>query len=153
MNNISRFPKTTESGRHGESAAAEYLKSMGYSILHMNYRVSHLEIDIIAENSERILFVEVKSRTVNENNQSRFGRPAAAVTKAKQSRLISAAVEYLRHNKPGKRVRIDVIEVYFAQIACDCSIDFARDASSDGAKIIPPNVVRINHIENAVSAR
>ena len=129
-------PTTTTAGRLGEKAAAEFLEKKGFRILHMNYRVSHLEIDIIAEDDEHLIFVEVKSRTENERNTARFGRPAAAVTKEKRQNLLSAANSYLRTNKTQKRPRLDVIEVYFTE-----------------QKLKKPQISRIHHIENAFGAR
>lgn len=128
---------TTASGRAGEREAAAFLEERGYRILEMNYRYSHREIDIIAENNERLLFVEVKSRTDNAELLARFGRPAAAVTKQKQKLIISAAYYYLKTHETAKRPRLDVIEVYFKPIA-------------DGQS---PVVSRIHHIENAFPAR
>ena len=54
---------TIEIGKSGENQAAEYLKSMGYSITAQNWRQGKYEVDIIAENETVILFVEVKTRT------------------------------------------------------------------------------------------
>lgn len=127
---------TTVSGHHGERAAADFLIRKGFRILEMNYRCSHLEIDIIAENETHLLFAEVKSRTENESNQNRFGRPSAAVTKQKQTFLVAAARQYLRTHKTDKRPRLDVIEVYLSPVATGL-----------------PLVNRINHIENAFGAK
>lgn len=129
-------PSTTSAGRRGERAAADFLIKKGFRILHMNYRVSHLEIDIIAEDDERLIFVEVKSRADNDYNLARYGRPAVAVTPQKRRRLIAAANSYLHVNRPDKRPRLDVIEVYFG-----------------GGRADSPSVSRINHIENAFGAR
>jgi putative endonuclease len=52
---------TIEFGKTGENQAAEYLKSMGYTIIEQNWRMGKYEIDIIAENDCDILFVEVKT--------------------------------------------------------------------------------------------
>lgn len=128
---------TTVSGHHGERAAADYLIQKGFRIIEMNYRSSHLEIDIIAEDETHLIFAEVKSRTENESNQTRYGRPGAAVTKQKRTNLVSAAQQYLRTHKTSRRPRLDVIEVYFSP-------------SADKGL---PSVSRINHIENAFGAR
>jgi putative endonuclease len=127
---------TTASGRHGERAAADFLISKGFCILEMNYRCSHLEIDIIAEDEAHLIFVEVKSRTEDALNQIRYGRPGAAVTKRKQSLLVLAAQQYLRTHKTKKQPRLDVIEVYFSPKKAEL-----------------PQITRINHIENAFGAR
>jgi len=99
-----------EIGELGESLAAAWLTAHGYQILERNYYAAHHEIDIIARNDTYLCFVEVKTRRVSE--AARFGRPAAAVGRGKQQRLIYAAEQYLRRHKPAGQPRMDVIEVY-----------------------------------------
>lgn len=98
---------TTEIGRFGEDAAAKHLRKNGYRILERNFRASHNEIDIIAENKDTLVFVEVKTR-----HGSDFASPIEAVTPAKQKRTIAAARAYLYKNGCSKQIRFDVIEVY-----------------------------------------
>lgn len=101
-------------GRKGENAAARYLKKQGYKILERNIHMSHEEIDIIAKDGEHILFVEVKTRTEGAD-ETRFGRPAAAVTKEKQRHILSAAREYLKQNPTFLYPRMDVCEVWVSK--------------------------------------
>ena len=103
---------TLECGNFGENEACKFLTSNGYKIVSRNYRYSHYEIDIIAEDSESLVFVEVKSRTVDADGYNPYGRPARFVDTAKQKRLISAAFAYLRAHPSKKRARLDIIEVY-----------------------------------------
>lgn len=103
--------KNREIGNAGETLACEYLISRGYSIICRNYRFGHLETDIICEDATHILFVEVKSR-VDTGAPSKFGRPGAAVDAKKRRYITACAEEYIYKNKPGKKPRIDVIEVY-----------------------------------------
>ncbi len=102
-------------GQAGENFAAGYLESLGYTVLHRNYRSGHLETDIICENDTHILFVEIKSRT-DMGKPSKYGRPAAAVDYKKRQNLRLCAEEYLRQYKPLKKPRIDVIEVYLRAV-------------------------------------
>lgn len=102
---------TTEIGRFGEDAAARYLKKKGFRILKRNFRASHNEIDIIAENKDTLVFVEVKTRT-SAPTGAEFGTPAEAVTYSKQKRTIAAARAYLCKSGYDKQIRFDVIEVY-----------------------------------------
>ena len=102
---------TTEIGRFGEDAAAKHLKKNGFRILERNFRASHNEIDIIAENKDTIVFVEVKTRTPARDGAD-FGTPAEAVTYSKQKRTIAAARAYLYKSGADKQIRFDVIEVY-----------------------------------------
>ncbi len=115
MKNI--FAKTKQIGDFGEDAAARYLKKNGYKIIERNYRASHNEIDIIAEDKSFIVFTEVKSRTADESSPSRFGRPARAVDYDKKRHTLSAARTYLHSNPTDKQVRMDVIEVYLEKAA------------------------------------
>lgn len=99
-------------GRYGEEEARKFLKKSGYKIVASNKRESHKEIDIIATDKEYIAFVEVKTRSVEDDLYNPYGTPASAVTKRKQNNLISAARAYLRENPTDKQPRMDVVEVY-----------------------------------------
>ena len=59
-----------EFGARGELMARDYLKSKGMRVLEMNYRCPIGELDIIAREGRRYVFVEVKRRM-----STRFGRP------------------------------------------------------------------------------
>lgn len=98
-------------GDFGEAVAAKLLEEQGYTVIRRNYYGEHGEIDVIAENEDVIVFAEVKTRK-NAASSLRYGRPAAAVTKKKAAHLLKTAEEYLYREKPKKRPRIDVIEVY-----------------------------------------
>ena len=102
---------TTECGRYGEDIAAKYLQNKGYRILARNFRYSHRELDIIAENEKWIIFVEVKTRTNRGNNLTKYGPPGRAVNLKKQRFIVSAANHYIRLHRPGKWPRLDVIEI------------------------------------------
>ncbi len=54
-----------ELGRKGEEIAVNYFKKNNFTILDINWRVEHLEIDIIAMKNEIIHFIEVKTRKKN----------------------------------------------------------------------------------------
>ena len=98
-------------GNIGEDIAAKELKKTGYKILERNYVAVDSEIDIIAENKDTIAFVEVKTRSVGYNNP-REPRPASAVTKEKQRKIITAAKYYIGGRDNEKHLSLDVIEVY-----------------------------------------
>ncbi len=52
-------------GQEGEAKALEYLKESGFKIIELNWRVHHLEVDIIAEKNNVLHFIEVKTRKEN----------------------------------------------------------------------------------------
>lgn len=106
---------TRERGKRGEDAAAAYLTAHGCTVVARNVRLGHGEIDLIAEDGTRLLFVEVKTRMEPVGGVYRFGRPAAAVTLEKQRRIISAAGEYLRLHPSALMPRLDVCEVLLSR--------------------------------------
>ena len=124
---------TKEIGDFGEKLAVKYLKKNHYKLLSRNLHVSHNELDIIAlhKKSKMLVFVEVKTRSVNDDLYSPFGTPASAVTKQKQLRTVQAARGFLHDNPKFHKYqpRFDVIEVYL----------------SKESKLL----LKINHIENA----
>ena len=100
--------KHNELGKRGEELAVQYLMEKGYEILERNWRNIHKEIDIIAKKDNVLVIVEVKTRQSEE-----YGEPDIAVTKQKQTRLISAANAYLFQNQLDINTRFDVISIVF----------------------------------------
>lgn len=100
-------------GDLGEDAAAKFLRKNKYRILERNYTYGPYEIDIIAESKEFFVFVEVKTRTYREGSMERFGRACEAVDRAKRHSLLAAARGYCSQNACKKKIRMDVIEVYY----------------------------------------
>ena len=93
-------------GKLGEELAVNYLIEKGYEILERNWRNIHKEIDIIARDGKDLVVVEVKTRQNDEN-----GEPDLAVTRQKQTRLISAANAYLFQNSLDINTRFDIISI------------------------------------------
>ncbi|MDF1560022.1 MAG: YraN family protein [Bacteroidales bacterium] len=95
-------------GDLGEELACGYLRQHEYTIRDRNWRSGRTEIDIIAENSEFIVFVEVKSRSAGYQVH-----PAEAVNVPKQRTIIYAASNYIERNGIAKEARFDIITVIF----------------------------------------
>lgn len=94
-------------GLYGEKLAGNYLQSLGYEILERNWRCGLGEIDLIARDRTRYVFVEVKTR-----NGSGFGHPFEAITDAKLNRLRKLVSEWCRSRQlSGIDVRIDAVSV------------------------------------------
>ena len=55
-----------DTGNWGEDSAREYLITKGYTILDTNVRFGKNELDIVARHNDRIVFVEVKTRSTDE---------------------------------------------------------------------------------------
>ena len=102
-------------GRMGEDAAISKYAEMGYTLVARNLHMSHNELDLILRNETSLVFVEVKARHAVRGVRSGYGRPAAAVNKAKQARTVEAAKAYLRAHPTDLCPRIDVAEVYMTQ--------------------------------------
>lgn len=96
-------------GRKGEDAAAEFLVKKGYKILKRNWKAGRPEVDIIAEDSNYIIFIEVKTRT-----EDFLVPPSAAVTREKQRSIIFCADRYIQWNNVRKECRFDVVSVVFS---------------------------------------
>ena len=129
---IKEFSKA-EIGKFGEDYCAKYLKrTRKCKIIAQNATIGHLEADVIAYDKEHILFVEVKTRSVNKNN---YARPSAAVNRDKRTNLINFAyafVKTLPQKLKEKSIRIDVCEILV----------------EEGKKL---KVCDFNYIENAVT--
>lgn len=94
-------------GRAGEDHVCDHLIKRGYTVLERNYRIKGGEIDIIAERSGVIAFVEVKTRKFGSLDNG-----IDAVDKRKQSFVIRAADRYLEdHPAGGKSIRFDAAAV------------------------------------------
>jgi len=94
-------------GRRGEDAAAQYLTNRGYRLLKRNLRLAGVEVDLVAEKGDWIVFVEVKSRRRDDR-----GDPLEFVDRRKQKRLIRAArVFCARPRWRDRPVSFDVVAV------------------------------------------
>ena len=97
---------TNPIGIIGEQEAAKMLEMKGLRIVERNWRMGHLEVDIIAEDKKNIVFAEVKART------STFGdkMPEQYVDDLKQRRLVAAANAYIKTKCiTDKQARFDII--------------------------------------------
>lgn len=99
-------PQHIAIGQKGEQLSVELLEKKGYKILHRNWKMGHLEMDIIAANKTEIAFVEVKTRT------STFrGQPEEAVDLLKRKRMIAAANAYIKYYHEERKPRFDIIGI------------------------------------------
>ena len=97
---------TIDKGKSGEGLAISFLKKNGFNILDKNYRCPFGEIDIIALDKKKIVFIEVKMRKKSHIS------PKYSVNFTKQQKIIKTALHYLKENKIRKRdVRFDVLSI------------------------------------------
>ncbi len=93
-------------GRDGEDSAVVFLRKNGYKILHRNWKSGKKEIDIVAENSDFIVFVEVKTRSSKFLSQA-----PVTVPKEKQRLLLLAAESYIQRYNINKESRFDIVTI------------------------------------------
>lgn len=92
-------------GKIGENIASRFLQSKGYAILGRNWRYGRLELDIVCEDGDTLVFVEVKTRSGKN-----FGGPAGAITKTKQRHMFQAAQGWLLEHEAWRRpCRFDIV--------------------------------------------
>lgn len=97
-----------KTGKEGELYARRHLEENGYLILETNWRLGHLEADIIAYKDNLIIFVEVKTRSTDS-----FGSPEEFVDYKKRKAYIHLANAYILQNKRTEEARFDIISVLY----------------------------------------
>ncbi len=98
--------KHTDIGREGEDQAARYLRQKGYRIRVRNYRYRRAEIDIIASRGDRLVIVEVKTRSGGF-----YEALTDSVSRTKINRLVRAADHYVRAEGLELEIRFDIMQV------------------------------------------
>jgi len=93
-------------GAYGEVLARRFLLKKGYKIIKKNYKNKVGEIDIIAMDGDKLVFVEVKTRTGDT-----FGSPMDAIDYKKKRKMIATAQSYLKDKDIEYGVRFDIIGV------------------------------------------
>ncbi len=121
-------PAHLDLGQRGEDAAAELLRAKGWRVLERNVRLGRLELDLVCEDGDTLVFVEVKSRGVGA-----LGSPADGLTPQKCERLLRAARQYLSERELWHR---------------SCRFDLV--AVAEGGK--DKGSIRTEHMENVLSA-
>lgn len=94
-------------GASGETAACEYLEKHGYIIKHRNVRYRNGELDIVAVKENKLIFVEVKTRT-----SSVAGMPYEAITAGKLKHLLHAIQLYIHDNNLAHcKAQLDILSI------------------------------------------
>ncbi len=97
-----------ELGALGERHAARALRGMGMRLLEANYRTRAGELDLIVRDGKVLVFVEVRTRSADDNVFS----PLASVNARKQQHVIRVARWYRRARRlTDCPCRFDVVEV------------------------------------------
>ena len=95
--------KAAEWGRLGEEITRDYLASKGYTVTERNWRCGNrLEIDLISQQGDEMVFIEVKTRN------GKFNSAEDAVDEKKIKQLVKAANAYLQTQEREFIARFDV---------------------------------------------
>lgn len=95
------------SGDEAEQQVVEQLERDGWVIRDRNITYRQGELDVVAEKGEVLAFVEVRMRASNV-----WGDPAATVSRAKQRKVVLAAMQYVQQRRLHARaIRFDVASV------------------------------------------
>jgi len=111
-----------ELGRWGEEAAARMLVEKGYNIIARDWKDSHKDLDIIAEDNGCLVIVEVKTRRSND-----FMLPQQAVDRRKIKNITLAANRFVKTNRIDMPIRFDIVAVTGCSDS-SCSIEHIEDA-------------------------
>ncbi|MDD2797180.1 MAG: YraN family protein [Bacteroidales bacterium] len=95
-----------ETGKKGEEIAREMLLKKGYSILHTNWVIGKLELDIVATHENTLIIVEVKTR-----DRMDFASPSDMISNGKIRNIVNATHEYILKFDINMDVRFDVVSV------------------------------------------
>ncbi|MCX8065135.1 MAG: YraN family protein [Candidatus Hydrogenedentes bacterium] len=108
-------------GKAGELEAERYLTRAGLHIIERNKRLGNLEIDLVAQDENEIVFVEVKTRRNN-----RWGFPESNVDYKKQRALKRAGKYYfLKNCSPTQTYRFDIVAI---TLEPEVSIEWIKNA-------------------------
>jgi len=101
------WPFRSSLGAQGEGHARRFLKRRGWRILERNYVCPVGELDLIADDGDALVFVEVKTRSHDEDAD-----PEINVDRAKRRQIERVAQYWLQtHGMPDRAYRFDVIAV------------------------------------------
>lgn len=119
-------------GKIGEDKAANLLVSKGYRVLERNWKIGDLEMDIIAQEGNTIVFVEVKTR-----KSDRWGNPEQAVDEIRKRRLTACANAYLKYNRLDNPWRFDIISIILNEERYE--VNHIEEAFQPRAKYVTKN--------------
>ena len=105
-------------GRIGEQIACDFLTQKGFKIIGQNYRRPWGEIDIIAEKSGQVRFIEVKTvsrEAIPDISREMDYRPEELVTIHKLKKLARTANLYMEVMRDMREYQIDVVGVIMSE--------------------------------------
>ena len=103
--------------------AAVHLEAKGFRLVERNWRSVYGEIDIIAQDTGELVFVEVKTRRGDQ-----MGSPEEALTREKSKKLRQLAQLYLAENGSEQDWRIDLVAIEIDSTGKLLRCDHIQDA-------------------------
>ena len=95
--------KAAEWGRLGEELTKDYLARHGHPVTEQNWRCGNrLEVDLISQQGEEMVFIEVKTRN------GKYNSAEDAINEKKIKRIVKAANAYLKGQDKDYTARFDV---------------------------------------------
>ena len=98
------MPRNKLIGKKAEDVACSFLQRQGMQVLARNYHCRYGEIDLIMNDTDTIVFVEVRYRS-----SAAYGDAIDSVDTKKQRRLIFTANHYLQSLEQLQPCRFDVV--------------------------------------------
>ncbi|MFK8027386.1 MAG: YraN family protein [Gammaproteobacteria bacterium] len=98
------MPSQRLTGKKAEDVACSFLQRNGLSLLQRNYHCRYGEIDLIMQDSDTLVFVEVRFRS-----SKMFGSASESVDINKQQKLVFTANHYLQKHPTHLPTRFDVV--------------------------------------------
>ena len=91
-------------GQDAEQACCSYLQQQGLKLLDRNYHGRRGELDLVMQDSDTVVFIEVRYR---KNNA--FGGALESITSSKLEKIRLTAEQYLQQETNLKDGRFDVV--------------------------------------------
>ncbi len=107
MEHASKVTSRRQLGQSGENLALEHLSGLGFALVNRNFNTKLGEVDLIVEKGDLLVFVEVRFR-----GTASFGGAEATVSRAKQRRVVLAAMQFCtQHRITERALRFDVVAI------------------------------------------
>jgi putative endonuclease len=112
-------------GDSGERVAALRLQQRGYKIIARNFRTRLGEMDLIAQDTDGLVFIEVRTRRGSE-----AGAPEESLTPRKRVRLFAVAQEFLQAHPEYSEAawRIDLVAIELDRAGRIARLDIIKGA-------------------------
>ena len=91
-------------GKKAEDVACNFLQKEGLTLIERNYHCRYGEIDLIMQDSDVLVFIEVRYR-----QSALYGSAAESVDHNKQRKLVFTANHYLQRYPTTQATRFDVV--------------------------------------------